>query len=300
MAIPSNTGPIWLRRERGHRTQAVPLPAGAQEISSLAGAIALREAVIVPVLANDRIMFAAWRFRSQAWSLVEIEGTPAVPGGSAFAAPVSNGDEAYWVGADGLLLANQDGDEITGELVPWPAGFVAQLAVRPLVLQDGSFHVLGRIGEDRLVYQTMLPGDAKPMQRDGRGYALSYGPGVFREGKRLRQPWDREWRGDYVLADGEFLLPLLAFEDRTFLVAFCSHRATLRQFFDPTATPMPRRCTLAICGSTRLRTDLGRTMDVSAAWELVPFVHAGRLFVYSASENHCWSWALRPAAGATG
>ena len=124
-------------------------------------------------------------------------------------------------------IVEKIGAVMTVSLLAWIAG------PRAASGQSLLWHLLGWAADEKLTYQAMLPRAATPRHSDARGYFISYGAGVFREGKRSRQPRDRDSLGAYTVDNGEFLAPLLAFGERSFLVAVCSERPTLRKFFEP-------------------------------------------------------------------
>jgi hypothetical protein len=293
-AIPTDAGAVWLTRAPGRRTKTIPLEAAGRSVRAIGGAALVRDAAVVPVSVDGRVRFALWVFDKAAWALVDLDAGPDAPAGDTYAAPVSNGDEAFWSGKAGLLRINESGGTMSGEFVPWPEGFRPQLGIRPVELPDGGFHLFGRIGNQQLAYQAMLPGKATPQRREARGYSISYGGGVFREGKRYRQPCDQDSLATYTVDDG-FIAPLLAFAESRFLVAVCSQRTELSKFLETPAGGRLLSCKLAICGPVSSLDPLQQVVEANAVWELMPFVYAGRLFVYAAVENRCWAWPLLAA-----
>jgi hypothetical protein len=294
-AIPTDGGAVWLNRVPGRRTGTIPLESRGTSLQAVGGAAGLRDAAVVPVSVDGRVRFAVWSYDTAAWALVDPAAEPEAPADHIYAAPAGNADEAFWSGPDGLLRVSQLGGAVSGEFVPWPSGFKPQPGLRPLVLPDGGLHLLGWAADEKLTYQAMLPRAATPRHSDARGYFISYGGGVFREGKRFRQPGDRDSLGAYTVDNGEFLAPLLAFGERSFLVAVCLERPTLRKFFEPGGGGTRRRCQFAMCGAASSLEPLNQVVEAAAVWELVPFIYASRLFVYAAADNHCWAWPLQPA-----
>jgi hypothetical protein len=293
-AVPTDTGAVWLNRVPGRPTGTTPLLAAGQSLKAIGGAASLRDAAVVPVSAGGRVRLAVWAFDKAAWDMVDPAGEPDALADDVYAAPAGNVDEAFWSGRKGLLRVSQSGRSISGEFVPWPTGFSPQLGIRPVAFPDGGLHLLGWDADGQLTYQAMLPRNATARHSDARGYAISYGGGVFREGKRYQRPRDHDSLGAYNLENSEFIAPLLAFGESKFLVAICSPRTELRKFFEPPGGDRALNCKLAICGAVRAVDPLHQVVQANAVWELVPFVYAGRLFVYAAEENRCWAWPLQP------
>ncbi len=300
-ALPTDAGPVFVRT--GLAAPLLPMaPSPALGIRSAAGGLTcLRGRPAAPVHVAGGLGLARLSASGAEWELVPVAGGEAVPPGAMFAAPAAHADDAFWCSPEGQLslsLTGQGG--WVAEWQPWPERLAPLLGARPLLDQNGVLHQLMRLGADELAFRALkLPGTPGE-QRSVAGPWLSAGAAAFRDGKRRRLPWDDAiGRAEYSVADGEFLLPLLALGGPRFLLASCAARASLMPFLSTDAPPADARsCTLLFTPATRSLTPLGKRVTARAAWDIVPFVYRGRLHVYAAHTNECWSWELCPGAAA--
>lgn len=298
-ALPTDQGPVFVRTGTLAPLLEVRAPASLGIQSAAGGVACLRGRPFVPVCLAGGLGLARLSAGGDTWELVAVTHGEAVPARTVFAAPVTHDDDAFWCAPGGQLSLSLTGaGGVQAAWQAWPEGLTPLLGIRPLQEPNGVLHHLMRLGDDQLVFRTLkLPGTPAE-QRPASGLWLSAGNAAFREGRRRRVPWDDAvGRAEYTVPDGEFLLPLLAFGDRRFLLASCAGRSTLTAFLDTQAAPPERRaCNLAFTAATRSLEPLQRRIDARSAWDIVPFVFRGRLYVYAANANQCWSWALRADA----
>ncbi len=300
LALATNAGPVLVRLA-ADAPLATVRPQAADGISDgLGGVACLRGRPVMPVLLASGLGLAWLPEGAPAWRILPAQGgfganDPAARG--RFAVPTVHGGDAFWCSVAGLLSVSVSGDSITAEYRPWPGDRSPVLSIRPLQSDNGTLYQLVRRGDDLPVFRSLTLPDREAEERPFR-LCLSSGNAVFVDGKRRRLPWDETGsRAEYSLGDDEFILPLLAFGPRRFLVAVCSGRTTLSSFVESSGIPpAARSCRLAFSPATKTLIPLDRRFDVASAWDLVPFVFRDRLYAYAASTNECWSWALEPAS----
>lgn len=296
--LPTDQGPVLVRTGPATPLSALPAPASLGIQAAAGGAACLRGQPFMPVRLGGGLGLACLSADGDAWELQAVLHGGEVPPGTMFAAPVTHADDAFWCAPSGQLsLSLTGGGGLQASWQPWPDGLTPVLGARPLQEPNGSLHQLMHLGDDRLVFASLdLPG--RRMQQRPTELWLSAGNAAFRDGMRRRLPWDEAGsRAKYVLADDEFLLPLLAFGERRFLLASCTGRDSLTSFLDTQMAPPARRaCRLLFTPATLMLEPLQRSIDARSAWDIVPFVFRDRLHIYAANTNQCWSWELRPDA----
>jgi hypothetical protein len=290
-AMPGDNGPLWvaLLPQLGRPIAAKPA-LGVQR--SLGGVAALGDAALVPVLANDGLSVAFWQSPGQGWQCTAMAGG-ADAAAQTFAAPSTNATEAFWVGQHGQLFARLDEGVVTCSYRPWRDDWRPLQGVRPVLSPNGVFHQLG--WQNGQAFETLVPPGATPQRRRFEGYVTSCGSATFGGTVRFREPWEPA-RFEYRKDGTSFLLPLLAFGDERFLVASCSPRANLHGFISTDEVPaLTTECRIMAAGRSPVPAPLGMTVKVSSAWEIVPFLYRGNLFVHDLRANKCVRWPLAHA-----
>ena len=285
--VATNAGPVLvqLSPDRPLRISGPPV-----SLSGLGGPAVVDRRLVMPVRTDGGLALAVLSADGQSWTLQQV------PGGAdcrePFAVPVVHYSDAFWCSAAGLLSVCLAGGTPVAAFLPWAPGLSPALAIRPLQAENGTLYQLMRRGEQDPVFHSLVLPDREAELRPYR-LCFSAGNAVFADGKRRRLPWEETGRGEFPLGDDEFVLPLLAFSARRFLVAVCAGRSSLTRFIETAEErPASRACRLYVTPATRKLVSLERRFDVPSAWDIVPFVFRGRLFLYAAGRNECFSWAL--------
>ena len=287
MATPTDAGPTWidLRRPR-----AVPVVAGDHSIP-LAGAIALRGRAIMPVQGPDGMAVALLDREAGVWTGVPVPQSP--PARSCkLSAPVASAGIAFWYGRDGLLTAWHGLGGLRTSWTTWEDGVQPFSSTRPVLERNGQPHLLARLDSQTLVFTNLCaPLEPQPAP----GYMLTTGRAVFREGTRMRLPWDDRMAADYPLPDDCFLLPLLALGGGRYVLAVCGDRDRLGGFIgDPLMSDhgSEHLCTLVYSRGPRALEPLGCVLRARQAADLAVVIHSGWLYAYGTVDNRCHRWRL--------
>ncbi len=295
--LPTVQGPVLVRIAPDEDLATVAADPALGIKAAAGGVVCLRGRAIMPVRMTGGVALAVLDPDGRDWQLMALPGEEGrLAEDELFAPPVVHDDDGFWCGGGGLLSvsARQHGLDIAYR--PWRDALSPILGTRPLQAPDGRLYQLMRLGEDSLVFEGLaLPGQVQE-RRPSSSLWMSSGNAAFVEGRRRRLPWEEAMgRAEYVLKDGEFVLPLLAFDDRRFLVATCPGRPTLNRFLDTAGEASEARpCQLHFTAATRVLTSLQRRIEARSPADIVCFVFRCRLFVYAASTNQCWSWELQP------
>lgn len=294
-AIATNDGPVMVHLAPDQPLSTSRLAASFGVQAGLGGPACVEGRLVMPVRTAGGLALACLTLNAQSWTVVQVPGP--FDSHEPFAAPVVHYSDAFWCGSAGLLSVCCDRGELTPEFRPWGQGLSPALAIRPLQSENGTLYQLMRRGDQDPVFHSLVLPKREAELRDYR-LCFSTGNAVFADGRRRRLPWEEAGsRGEFPLGDDEFVLPLLAFSARRFLVAICAGRSTLTRFIDTDGKPAgSRACRLYFSPATKQLVSLDRRVDVEAAWDIVPFVFRRRLYIYAASRNDCWSWALHQDA----
>ena len=231
-AIATNEGPVLRRVGPNLDTRPLRPAASAGILAGLGGVACVEGHLVMPVRLASGLALACLAPEQESWSLLAVEGGAAAL--EVFAAPVVHYSDAFWCTAAGLLSLSCVNGTLSAAFRPWQEGLLPALAIRPLQAENGTFYALMRRGEHDPVFHSLVLPDREPELRPYR-LCFSSGNAVFADGKRRRLPWDDTGsRGEFSLGDDEFLLPLLAFSARRFLVAVCAGRSTLTRFIETT------------------------------------------------------------------
>ncbi len=301
-AMPGDGGPLWIGlRPRSAAPVAARPALGIQR--SLGGVASLAAAALLPVLANDALSVAIWSPQDGQWQRAEVANGTAEAASQVFSAPSVNTTEAFWTGRAGQIFARTERGAVTCDYRPWRDGWRPMQGVRPVLSPNGVFHQLGRL-DGRQAFEALLPPGATPQRRAFDRYVTSCGSASFVRMTRFREPWEPK-RIEYRGEDDAFLLPLLAFEGERFVVAQCSPRNGLLGFIDTDAAhgavePKTLECRIMFAGGSVALTDLGATLRVRSAWDIVAFVYGRSLFVYDLPGNRCHRWPLSAAGPGNG
>lgn len=290
LTLPTDRGAAWLDL-RAPRT--VPVVQADRAIP-LGGAIALRGPSMVPVRTASGMAIALLDRDAGGWTVVPVPGAPQVPSRK-LGAPVAAAGHAFWSGQDGLLTARQGLDGVEARWTSREGGAVPLPGVRPVLERNGQPFQLARLDPRTLVLENLcVAGEV----RVSPGYVLSSGRAVFREGARMRLPWEDRDAAEYPVPDGCFLLPLLSLGDGRMLLAVCTDRDRLGGFVgDPQAdAARPEHvCTLFYSRGPRTLQPLDCVLRARSSWELSACIHAGWLYAHGALENRCHRWPLTDA-----
>ena len=293
IAMPIRSGAVWIDLRPTHPCRAIASDALTQ--APLGGAACLARIAALPVRREGRLAIAYWIEGSEAWHHCEVADAPDVAD-QTFAVPVVTRDEAYWVAPGGQIHLSVSAESVSAHWVVWADGFAPNLGIRPVQSPDGSLYQIGLTPEGKSLHQMLRPSYALPNRLETRGLSLSSGRAVFLNGRRYRMPGEREAQAEYILDEdqGEFVFPLLAFDDRRYLLAICPQRTKLQEFVNvETPATDKRRCMLVFSSGTRQRTILGKSVLARAPWEIVTFIHRNCLHVYSTGDNVGWRWKLQ-------
>ncbi len=290
LAVPTDGGPIWidLRHPR-----AVPVATGERAIP-LGGAATLRGRTMMPVQAPRGMAMALLDRQAGSWTTVPVTGSPSVPPRS-LSAPVVAAGMAFWPGPDGLLTAWHGLDGLTASWEAWANGVHPFIDTRPVLERTGQPYLLARLDPRTLGFANLC---VPPEPRPAAGYMLGSGRAVFREGARMRLPWDDQGLAEYPLPDDRFLLPLLGMGDGRYVLAVCGGRDRLGGFVgDPLAdAPGPEHpCTLVWSAGARRLEPLGCVLRARTPSDLSVVIHDGWLYVHGALDHRCHRWRLLDA-----
>lgn len=300
-ALPTAQGPVLVRIGPDEELATVAA-SPALGIRAAAGGVAcLRGRPVTPVRMTGGLALAVLDPAGRSWLLVALpEEDGRLAEQELFAAPVMHDDDAFWCGVHGLLSVSATRNGFDVAYRPWRDSLSPVLGTRPLQAPDGRLYQLMRLGEDTLVFENLvLPGQVQE-RRLASSLWMSSGNAAFVDGRRRRLPWeDAMGRAQYILKDGDFVLPLLAFDDRRFLVATCPGRPTLGRFLDTAGEPAEARaCQIQFTAATRVLEPLQRRVDAQSPSDIVCFIFRQRLFIYAAMANQCSSWELQPVEAA--
>ncbi len=289
LALPTDGGPVWLdlRQPRG-----VPVVAG-DRLVPLAGPAALRGRTMMPVQGPDGMAMALLDRQAGGWTTVPVPDlTPARS--RTLSAPVVSAGMAFWYGPDGLLTAWHGLDGLRTGWEAWADGIHPFTANRPVLERNGQPHLLARLDPRTLAFVNLcVPFEPKP----AAGYMLGSGRAVFREGTRMRLPWDEKVAAEYPLPDDRFLLPLLALGQGRTVLAVCDGRDRLGSFVgDPLADRHgpEHLCTLVYSPGPRRLEPLGCVLRARETSDLSVVVHDGWLYALGALDSRCHRWRLEP------
>ncbi len=290
LMLATDGGVAWLDL-RGLCPMTVPQDDRAMLLGS---PIAVDGRMMVPVEGPDGVLIEILDRAGPGRTTIPAPGLPPARSPD-LGAPFCAGGQVFWLGHEGILRVWHDGDVPSARWDGWTDGLSPLLQVRPVLERNGQPFQLARMDPRTLVLQNLLaPEDRRPAP----GYVLGTGRAVFRENARLRLPWDDRPLAEYPLPDNHFLLPLLGLGDGRYLLAVCAGRDGLGGFIGDPQVPWDgseRACTLHYSRGARSLEPLGCVMRVRQAWELTVFIHAGWLYVRSATENRCHRWPLRDA-----
>ena len=290
LALPTDGGPVWidLRRPRG-----APVVIGERAIP-LGGAAVLRGRTMMPVRGPDGMAMAVLDREAGRWSVVPVPGSPPTRP-CVFSAPVVAAGMAFWSGPDGLLTAWHGLDGLCMGWEAWANGVHPFIDTRPVLERTGQPHLLARLDPRTLGFANLC---VPPEPRPAAGYMLGSGRAVFREGVRMRLPWDDQGLADYPLPDDRFLLPLLGMGDGRYVLAVCGGRDRLGGFVgDPMAdaSGSEHLCTLVWSAGPRRLEPLGCVLRARTPSDLSMVIHDGWLYAYGALDHRCHRWRLLDA-----
>ncbi|MBE7211565.1 MAG: hypothetical protein INR65_11150 [Gluconacetobacter diazotrophicus] len=289
--VPTEAGPVVVRCP-ADAPLSVTEVAGSGACAGGAAALG-RGAVAVPVRGAAGLGMALLAAGSAEWRAAPVAGGDAAAREEVFAAPAAHDDDVFWCGTDGLLTLSVRNGGVEAAYRRWDAGMVPVAGTRPLRAPDGRLFQLFRQNEAELVFgELALPGRSGE-RRTASSLWLSAGDAVFGDGRRRRLPWDEgRGRGEYPLGNNEFLLPVLTFDERRFLLLNCPGRDTLGRFLGADGTGEARRGTLLFTGATRSVEALQGGVEAREPADVTGFVFRNRLWAYAAVSNRCWSWEL--------
>lgn len=291
LVFPTNSGPVAISTSHTEaRTATLPADWGDED-SCLGGAATLGQGLsALPVSRGGRMELAIRSESGLDWSNAAVVDIP-VGIAEIFAAPVCGGGEAFWVGRGGYLFAENRNGTVNATYCLWPEDFEPILGLRPLYGPNGLYYQTGRRGEKAAGMTTLLPPGTKPELSEQRGYYISSGKAVFRENRSYRIP-ESEQKTEYVLEDGEFAVPLLAFGETEFLIAATTNRGKLLEFFSTDEAVAPRKCSLRYSPRSRILQPPCVVITVRHPWDILPFVYNEYLHIYNVQENKCFRWRL--------
>jgi hypothetical protein len=285
-AIPTDSGPVWLRCLPSE-PYAVVKPGEALGIQACVSGCALSDGLVfVPVRTTSGLAVACFDEAVGGWTVLPVAGGQACAEDAFFAAPSASGRDIFWTSPAGYICVTDK----TAVYLTWADGFTAECGFRPYLHK--SSEVLFQLGgyRDELRFVSLVPAAALPEFRHAEGYSISAGHSIFREGLRYQSPDAAAHFQQFRLREGEYVLPLLNFSDETLLFAACSNRLELSSFFSVEEAGPRRRCALHFGMATYLSPPLNVVAEASAPWDLIPFVYDGAVFVYSRHDNKCWCW----------
>ncbi len=298
-ALPTDDGPLFVDTAIGAATPTLlPDPA----TTAIGGAAALADGIAIPTRTQSGVALAWLPPTATAWQPIPVTQNPVtqnpvtqnIPADTLFAAPASHAGDVFWLSRAGQLTATHSpAGTLEATWTPWPQGIVPLLGTRPLLGPSGSLYQLVQIDRERLAFRAINVAHAS--QHDVSSFWLSAGKAAFNGNRMRRLPWEETGiRGQYPHEEGEFLLPLLTIGERGFVLARCTGRMQLSAFLDTDhAQADQRRCDLYFTDKiTDLAPKLDKQVKARSAWDIAPFVHRGRLYIYAANTNQCWSWAL--------
>lgn len=291
LALPARSGPVWVSLLPDRPSVSVTFDDKRVE-ACLGGAARVGSIVAVPVRRAGTLALALWT--GTAWTVLDVFGANAAAAQAVFAVPVTQKDDAHWVGEAGQLYLSNTAEGVSAYFLPWGEGFLPISGARPLLTADGTFYQMGRVNADTVKWEMLRGPNTPPGQFDAKGLALSCGTSVFQNGKRYARPWEKDDPLSEYICQDEFIMPLLGLDDNCYLLAFCPERRTLTSFVDTAASEIQAKKPLRLYYSdgTRRKEDMKKLINARNAWDVVCFIFSGHLFVYSACDNVGWRWRL--------